>query len=207
MRICCARREFSLPRKGAPSVHFSQIALKPWSETGRHSIRLGEGRWPDFDKALTYDGRLLAHETNSMSDKFFVDTNILVYAHDKAAGAKHTRAKALVEELWRERTGVVSTQVLQELCVNVRRKAGRPVDLNTAREIVADYLAWEVVTNTGQSILEALELEQRYRISFWDALVVQAAQSSGAAVLYSEDLSDGQTYGGVLVVNPLNVAT
>jgi predicted nucleic acid-binding protein len=142
-----------------------------------------------------------------MSDKYFVDTNILVYAHDTTAGVKHVHAKALIEELWRERTGVVSTQVLQELCVNVRRKAGRPVDLNTAREIVADYLAWEVVTNTGQSILEALELERRYRISFWDALVVQAAQSSGAAVLYSEDLSDGQTYGDVLVVNPLNVAT
>jgi len=101
----------------------------------------------------------------------------------------------------------VSTQVLQELCVNVRRKAGRPVDLKTAREIVADYLAWEVVTNTGQSILEALELEQRYRISFWDALVVQAAESSGAAVLFSEDLPDGQTYGNVRVANPLKLAT
>lgn len=56
--------------------------------------------------------------------------------------------------------------------------------------------------NTGESILEALELEDRYRISFWDALVVQAAQASGAEVLYSEDLSDGQTYGSVRVVNP-----
>ena len=142
-----------------------------------------------------------------MSDKYFLDTNILVYAHDTAAGAKHIRARALVEELWRERTGVVSTQVLQELCASLRRKAGRPVDLKTAREIVSDYLSWDVVTNTGQSILEALELEQRYRISFWDALVVQASESSGAAVLYSEDLSHGQTYGTVRVVNPLIVAT
>ena len=141
-----------------------------------------------------------------MSDRYFVDTNILMYAHDTAAGAKHQQAKALVEDLWRQRSGVVSTQVLQELCVNLRRKAGRPVDLKTAREIVADYLAWDVVTNTGQSILEALELEERHRISFWDALILQAAEASGAAVLYSEDLSDGHSYGGVRVVNPLNAA-
>ena len=138
-----------------------------------------------------------------MSDKYFVDTNILMYAHDTSAGAKHERAKALLEDLWRQRSGVVSTQVLQELCVNLRRKAGHPVDLRTAREIIADYLSWDVVTNTGESILEALQLEEHYQISFWDALVVQAAEACGAAVLYSEDLSDGQTYRGVRVVNPL----
>ena len=141
-----------------------------------------------------------------MSDKYFVDTNILMYAHDTSAGAKHERAKALLEDLWRQRSGVVSTQVLQELCVNLRRKAGHPVDLRTAREIIADYLSWDVVTNTGESILDALQLEEHYQISFWDALVVQAAEASGAAVLYSEDLSDGQTYRGVRVVNPLRTA-
>ena len=138
-----------------------------------------------------------------MSDKYFVDTNILLYAHDVTAGAKHDRARALVEELWRTRSGVLSTQVLQELCVNLRRMAGRPLDVKTTREIVTDYLSWEVVVNTGESVLEALEIENRYGISFWDALVIQAAESSGAAVLYSEDLSDGQTYGSVRIVNPL----
>jgi predicted nucleic acid-binding protein len=142
-----------------------------------------------------------------MSDKYFVDTNILMYAHDTSAGAKHERAKALVEELWRDRTGVVSTQVLQELSVNLRRKAGRPLDVKATREIVADYLKWQVVVNGGESILDALELEARYQISFWDALVVQAAQTSGAEVLYSEDLSDGQTYGPVQVINPLQAAS
>ncbi len=138
-----------------------------------------------------------------MSDRYFVDTNILVYAHDASAGRKHERAKALVQQLWRDRTGIVSTQVLQELAVNLRRKAGRPVDSRTARDIVADYLTWHVVVNGGESILEALDLEARYQISFWDALVLQAAQASGAEVLYSEDFSDGQTYGSVRVVNPL----
>jgi predicted nucleic acid-binding protein len=138
-----------------------------------------------------------------MSDRRFVDTNILVYAHDASAGEKHERARAVIEELWRARSGVVSTQILQELCVNLRRKAARPVDLKTAREIVTDYLSWEVVVNTGESVLEALDLEERHGISFWDALVIQAAQASGAAVLYSEDLSDGQMYGPVRVINPL----
>jgi predicted nucleic acid-binding protein len=101
----------------------------------------------------------------------------------------------------------VSTQVLQELSVNLRRKAGRPLDVKATREIVADYLKWQVVVNGGESILDALELEARYQISFWDALVVQAAQASGAEVLYSEDLSDGQTYGSVRVVNPLRAAS
>jgi predicted nucleic acid-binding protein len=138
-----------------------------------------------------------------MSDKFFVDTNILMYAHDTSAGVKHDRAKAVVEDLWLHGSGVVSTQVLQELCVNLRRKVKHPIDPRTVREIVADYLAWDVVTNTGKSIVDALQIEEHYQISFWDALVVHAAEASGAAILYSEDLSDGQTYRGVRVVNPL----
>ena len=138
-----------------------------------------------------------------MSDRYFVDTNILMYAHDTAAGEKHERAKALVEDLWESRSGVVSTQVLQELAVNLRRKAKKPLDAKATRDVVSDYLAWHVVVNGGDSILEALDLEARYQISFWDAMVVQAAQASSAEVLYSEDLSDGQTYGSVQVVNPL----
>jgi predicted nucleic acid-binding protein len=96
--------------------------------------------------------------------------------------------------------------VLQELSVNLRRKAGRPLDAKATREIVADYLTWHVIVNGGESILEAIDLETRYQISFWDALVLQAAQASGAEVLYSEDLSDGQTYGSVRVTNPLRAS-
>ena len=138
-----------------------------------------------------------------MSAKCFVDTNILMYAHDAAAGLKHEKAKAVVEELWRTRTGVISTQVLQELCVNLRRKVSPPLDRQATREIVVDYLAWDVCVNTGESILEALDIEERYGISFWDALIVQSAEATGAALLYSEDLSDGQVYGTVRVLNPL----
>jgi predicted nucleic acid-binding protein len=139
-----------------------------------------------------------------MSDRYFVDTNILMYAHDTAAGEKHARAKALVEDLWQNRSGVVSTQVLQELAVNLCRKAKKPLDAKATREVVSDYLAWQVVVNGGDSILEALELEARYQISFWDALVIHAAQAAGTDVLYSEDLSDGQPYGSVKIRNPFN---
>ena len=137
-----------------------------------------------------------------MSGRAFVDTNVLVYAHDISTGAKHEKARSLVERLWQERTGAVSTQILQELYVSLRRKAARPLASEEARALVADYLRWEVVVNSGESILDAIVLEQRYGISFWDALVVHSARTCGAELLYSEDLSDGQAYDSVRVVNP-----
>lgn len=142
-----------------------------------------------------------------MSDRYFVDTNILMYAHDSAAGEKHEKAKALVEGLWQTRSGVVSTQILQELAVNLRKKAKKPLDSKATREVVTDYLTWHVVVNGGDSILEALDIEARYQVSFWDALVIQAAHAAGAETLYTEDLSDGQRYGGVTVRNPFGSST
>jgi predicted nucleic acid-binding protein len=138
-----------------------------------------------------------------MSDKFFVDTNILLYAHDRSAGLKHERARQLVERLWTSGQGVMSTQVLQELCINLRRKVAHPVAVEEVREIIQDYLSWEIVVNDPASVLQALEIEARYRTSFWDALILQAAEISGAAVLYSEDFAAGQQYGPVQVLNPL----
>jgi predicted nucleic acid-binding protein len=137
-----------------------------------------------------------------MSDKCFVDTNILFYSQDLQSGLKHDRAKRLIQDLWDSGTGVLSTQVLQELCVNTRRLGARlPVD--EVRSLLESFLSWEIVVNTGRSILGALEIEARYKISFWDALIVHAAQASGADILYSADLNDGQVYGSVRVVNPL----
>ena len=137
-----------------------------------------------------------------MSDRCFVDTNILVYAHDRSAGSKHQRARLLIEDLWKSGQGVLSTQVLQELCINVRRKASRPLSVEEARRLIQDYLSWEIVVNNPSAVLQALDIEGRYKISFWDALIVQAAESSGVAILYSEDLASGQSYGSVRVVNP-----
>lgn len=138
-----------------------------------------------------------------MSDKYFVDTNILIHAHDSDMGLKHSRARKLIQDLWHTGQGVLSTQVLQEFCFNLRRKATRPLPLDKVRLLVRNYSTWEVITNTPESILRALEIMERYKASFWDALIVDAAESAGAAILYSEDLADGQTYGSVRVVNPL----
>lgn len=138
-----------------------------------------------------------------MSARVFIDTNIFVYAHDSTQGAKHKRAKALVETLWDSGDGILSTQVLQELCTNLRRKSARPLSVEETRKLLEDYSTWDIVVNTAESVLQALDFESRYQISFWDALIVQAATSCEATIIYSEDLADGQTYGAVRVVNPL----
>jgi predicted nucleic acid-binding protein len=138
-----------------------------------------------------------------MSDKYFVDTNILVYAHDRSAGVKRQRAQMLLEQLWDSGKGVLSTQVLQELCINLRRKVRDPLPIEEVRLLIRDYSTWEIVTNTPESVLQALDIELRYKTSFWDALILHAAESSGAAILYSEDLARGQRYGTIQVVDPL----
>jgi predicted nucleic acid-binding protein len=143
---------------------------------------------------------------NFMTDKVFLDTNILVYAHEEIPGIKHERANALVEKLWETGTGVLSTQVIQELCFNLRRRAAQPWTVDETQSLVEDYKDWQIVVNTPDSVIAALDIEARYKISFWDALIIQAAEISGASILYSEDLSDGQTYGSVRVINPLSDA-
>jgi predicted nucleic acid-binding protein len=137
-----------------------------------------------------------------MPDKYFVDTNVLVYAHDEAAGVRHERAAVLLEKLWNSGGGVLSTQVLQELCVCLQRKLARPLSAAQIRRLVQPYLSWEVVVNTPEAALDALDISARHRLSYWDALLLNAAEAAGATVFYSEDLSHLQRYGSVRVVNP-----
>ncbi|MFZ0278179.1 MAG: PIN domain-containing protein [Candidatus Sulfotelmatobacter sp.] len=138
-----------------------------------------------------------------MAEKYFVDTNVLIYAHDRSTGIKHERARRLIEGLWMSGQGVLSTQVLQELCVNLRRKVARPLPVDEIRLLIRDYMSWEIVINTPEAVLQALEVEVRYKTSFWDALILQAAEQAGATILYSEDLAAKQKYGTVQIVNPL----
>lgn len=163
---------------------------------------LGGGPWRDSNKAGTWGGRLLRRGTNCMSDRVFVDTNVLVYAHDTSSGVKHRIAKQLVEDLWISGDGVLSTQVLQELCINVRRKAPRPRSVEETQRLIQDYMGWNIVVNDSGSVLRALAFEERYKVSFWDALILQAAESAGVDVLLSEDLAAGQSYGSFRVKNP-----
>jgi predicted nucleic acid-binding protein len=134
----------------------------------------------------------------------FVDTNILIYAEDRDAKAKHERARDLLIELWDARDGVVSVQVLQEFYVNVTRKLKRPLGSNKALEIVEEYLTWTVVENTGHLLTAAIRLQSKAQLSFWDAMVVQAAIEAGCERLYTEDLNHGQRFGSVTIVNPFS---
>jgi len=137
-----------------------------------------------------------------MSGKF-VDTNILLYAHDRSAGSKHERALSIVRDLWSSGDGIISTQVLQEFALNLQRKVEPALSFEDVRLRVVLYSEWSVVTNTPASVVGALEQQRRFNVSFWDALIIEAANRSGADVLYSEDLRNGEYYGSVRVVDPL----
>jgi predicted nucleic acid-binding protein len=132
----------------------------------------------------------------------FCDTNVIVYAYDSTAGVKHDRAQALLERLWLDGKGVLSVQVLQELFVTLTRKVARPVDPGEARAIVADLATWSLVQPAASDVLAAIDATIRWQLSFWDAMILTAAQRAGAAVLWSEDFSDGQRFDAVTVRNP-----
>lgn len=138
-----------------------------------------------------------------MSDVVFVDTNILVYAYDSDAGVKRERAVEKLRQLWEAETGRLSVQVLQEFYVNVTRKLKTTVARSTARELVSAYGAWVSEPMTADTVLRATDIAELAQISFWDALIVAAAEQVGATQLLSEDLNDGQAIAGIRIVNPL----
>ena len=132
----------------------------------------------------------------------FIDTNVLVYAHDVTAGDKHGRARTLVEELWDTRQGCVSVQVLQEFFVTTTRKIPKPLDAPTAAQIIDDLAHWHVHAPAASDVVAAIEIHQRTGASFWDAMILRSAKELGCQILHSEDLNAGQEYDGVEVRNP-----
>jgi predicted nucleic acid-binding protein len=136
-----------------------------------------------------------------MSDKTFVDTNVLIYAHDVDAKAKHDVANNVLRELWSQRTGVLSMQVLQEFYVNLTRKIASPLPKDAARLVVNSYSIWCTDT-TPTEIAAAFRIEDESRIGFWDALIVASAAKSGATRILSEDLNAQQRIAGIAIENP-----
>jgi predicted nucleic acid-binding protein len=130
----------------------------------------------------------------------FFDTNILVYADDESSGVKLASARELVKKHMDDGTAVVSLQVLQEYYAVATRKLGLPAE--RAQQRVRVFAEGQVVCFAAEDILAAIELHRLTQISFWDALIVHAARSAGAAVLYSEDLQHDGSLGGVRIVNP-----
>ena len=138
-----------------------------------------------------------------MTELRFVDTNILLYGHDRDAGSKHDRAKQLLINLWNEGNGCLSTQVLQEFFVNVTKKIPQPISTSIAREIMRTYLPWVRVATDGEMAIRASEIADTWQTSFWDGMIIAAAERSGATELLSEDMQSGQRIAGILITNPL----
>jgi len=135
-------------------------------------------------------------------DLQFVDTNILIYAHDRSAGEKHTRAREQIRALWRSGNGCLSIQVLQEFYVNVTQKVAKPLTPDAAAQIINDLSVWEIHRPGAEDVLDAIRLQVRYQISFWDAMIVASATQLGCRTIWSEDLNSGQVYGTITVANP-----
>jgi len=136
------------------------------------------------------------------ANRAFVDANVLVYAHDPSAGAKHGRAVALMERLWEEDRGQLSVQVLQEFFVTVTRKVAQPLDDGAAEGLVREFAAWPVFSPAVPDVLAAIALARSARLSFWDAMVLHAAAETGCEVCWTEDLHPGLRWRGVEVRNP-----
>jgi len=138
-----------------------------------------------------------------MSVKTFVDTNVLVYAHDVDDLLRHDLARDALRALWNDGTGLLSPQVLQEFYVNVTRKIATPLAKDAARLVVSTYAIW-CVDVTSADIAAAFRVEDEAKIGFWDALIIASASKAGATRILSEDLNAGQTIAGVLIENPFS---
>ena len=132
----------------------------------------------------------------------FVDTNVLVYAHDTSDPVRQPIAAQLLDDLWKAREGVLSTQVLAEFYAVVTRKFDPPMPRREARTLVDTYAAWPVVQVDPPLIVAASALEEQHSLSFWDALIIEAARRAGASRLVSEDLQHDRRIAGLVIANP-----
>ena len=136
------------------------------------------------------------------SARTFLDTNILVYADDTSEPVKQKTAVALILHHMQQRSGVVSTQVLQEYFVAVKRKF--KADSARAKEKVELYAAFRIARPDLNDILAAIDIHRLHGLSYWDALVLRMAKQSGCSVLLTEDMQPGQNFDGVRIVNPFH---
>ena len=141
-----------------------------------------------------------------MTAPLFVDANVFLYASDSGEPAKQSRANAWLDLLWQKQSGRTSVQVLSEYYVNLKRKSATRVPADELWTRVAKYFAWGPQPVDETLFRRAREIEQRWQISWWDSMVVAAAQLQDCAVLLTEDLQDGGIYGSVTVRSPFTLA-
>jgi predicted nucleic acid-binding protein len=137
-----------------------------------------------------------------MTARVFVDSNVLVYERDSSEPEKQPLAEAWVRRLWETRSARVSYQVLHEYYVNVTTKLKPGLTTDEAQRDVRDLMAWKPLALDWTILDGAFTVEHRFRLSFWDALIVSAAQRAECPYLLTEDLQSGQDFDGVVVLNP-----
>jgi predicted nucleic acid-binding protein len=130
----------------------------------------------------------------------FVDTNVLIYAHDRTAGSKRNIGIELLSRLFEESSGAVSIQVLAEFYAVSTRKLGLKAE--DAEEIITDLGTWAIHRPSHQDLVRASQLHRRHRMGWWDAMIVNSAAELGCQILWSEDLADGWKLGSLTVRNP-----
>jgi predicted nucleic acid-binding protein len=137
-----------------------------------------------------------------MSDRTFFDSNVLVYLFDADSPAKQARARELFAEHARAGRIVLSPQALQEFYVTVTRKLARPLPADQALSALVQLNTFSLVAVDGALILRAVQLHQKDSLSFWDALIVQAALEGNCRTLLSEDMQHGRSFGELVIENP-----
>ena len=137
-----------------------------------------------------------------MGDNFFVDTNVLVYSRDASEPQKQPQAMAWMKYLWENRTGRLSFQVLQEFYMTVVFKLDPGLEPEAARKDVRSLFAWQPLSVSFRVLDGAWGIQDRFRLSWWDALIVSSAQITGCSYLLTEDLQENQKLGDVQVINP-----
>jgi predicted nucleic acid-binding protein len=141
-----------------------------------------------------------------MTAEVFVDSNVLVYARDASEPEKQEKALAWMERLWSPRAGRLSFQVLQEFYVTVTEKLKPGLSIAHARGDVRSLLAWHPIPIDGRVFETAWSIQDRFRLSWWDALIVSAAQIGGCHYLLSEDFQEGQKFGSLRVIHPFHAS-
>lgn len=137
-----------------------------------------------------------------MSDNVFVDTNILLYARDISEPERQALAAARLDELWEKRTGRLSVQVLNEYFVNVTRKLDPGLSPEEAWDDMEALSVWEPLPIDMTLVGRTFAIQRRYKLSWWDSMIVAAAEAAGCSRILSEDLADGASYFGITVENP-----
>ncbi len=144
-------------------------------------------------------------EMNCMNNNFnkcFIDTNILIYAHDKTNKYKYEKAFNLINTLWENRKACASIQVLQEFYVVVTKKIKNTANIEDIKKIISALESWDIHSPSVRDVLESIEIQDRYNISFWDSMIICSAKRKKCDVIFSEDLNNGQLYEGIIIKNP-----